>query len=65
MLYPSFAYSQDEFEKHPSNFEDTNMWGDSRERIALYVLLEFGLIRYPFLNFLSIETDLHLSSSTR
>ena len=32
-------------EKHKENFEDTAIWGPLKERIALYVLLELGLVR--------------------
>ena len=32
-------------EKHKDNFEDTTIWGPFKERIALYVLLELGLVR--------------------
>ena len=32
-------------EKHKENFEDTAIWGPLKERVALYVLLELGLVR--------------------
>ena len=38
-------YSLEEFEKYKENFEDKKVWGVPKERIALYVLLELGLIR--------------------
>lgn len=38
-------YNISEFEKYKENFEDKKVWGASKERVALYVLLELGLIR--------------------
>lgn len=38
-------YTLSEFEKYKENFEDKKLWGPPKERVALYVLLEMGLIR--------------------
>ncbi|XP_063674366.1 myoferlin-like [Bolinopsis microptera] len=44
-IIASEAYTLEEFEKHKENFEDRKVWGPAKERVALYVLLELGLIR--------------------
>ena len=38
-------FNIEEFETHSINYEDPTRWGEFKERIALYILLEFGLIR--------------------
>lgn len=43
--FNSILYLNYPLEKHKENFEDTAIWGPLKERIALYVLLELGLVR--------------------